>query len=65
LLYLTAVSVERCQREQDEISARTDAVPLWLRLMGWADWEIERELIQEQLSASQAARAHQRADLLA
>ena len=34
----------RCDHEQREIESREHRAG-WLAAMGWADWEIERELI--------------------
>lgn len=52
----------RCKREQAEIDQRPDVrsgeCPAWLAIMGWADWEIEQQLIlaeQEHVSRAQAA----------
>ena len=40
--------IERCEAEQHEIFTRPDVLsgeaPEWLVLMGWADWEIEKQL---------------------
>jgi hypothetical protein len=38
--------LERCEAEQREIENRTDDAPLWLKALGWADWEAEKRLIE-------------------
>lgn len=39
---------ERCIREQAEIVNRLDrdTYPSWLMMLGWADWEAEKVLIE-------------------
>lgn len=39
---------ERCIREQAEIVNRLDrdTCPSWLMMLGWADWEAEKVLIE-------------------
>ena len=46
----TTTDERRCDAEQARIMGEPTG-PLWLKLMGWADWEIERELIRERESA--------------
>jgi hypothetical protein len=38
--------LDRCDREQADIETMDG--PLWLKLLGWADWEVERELIRNE-----------------
>lgn len=45
--------LERCEREQAELIERAreeatagNSVMCWLAALGWADWEIEKELIR-------------------
>ena len=51
----------RCDAEQEDITEKHG--PEWLRLLGWADWEIERELITDAAanSAGRSLRGRQRA----
>ena len=39
--------LERCNREQREIAEMREK-PLWLLMLGHADWEAEKELIQRE-----------------
>jgi hypothetical protein len=38
--------IERCEAEQRRIEAEPEG-PLWLKALGWADWEAEKKLIQD------------------
>lgn len=44
----------RCQTEQARIASEPPA-PLWLKMLGHADWEAEKELIRDEASKDQAA----------
>lgn len=41
----TEAELERCNQEQREIAEMREK-PLWLLMLGHADWEAEKELIQ-------------------
>lgn len=34
--------IKRCEIERDKIAIDYQTAPLWLKLLGWADWECER-----------------------
>ena len=39
--------IERCEAEQRRIESEGPG-PLWLWVLGWADWEAEKELIRRE-----------------
>lgn len=47
-----SVEIARCCEEQEEILRRPDVLsgesPAWLALMGWIDWEIEKQFIERE-----------------
>lgn len=48
---------QRCQQEQEElVKVHGQSGKLWLSVLGWHDWETEKELILAEIESSRKAK---------